>query len=61
MCELCQSTPCVTGCPNADELAFYCDVCGGEIYKGEDYYHINGEDWCEDCTESCGRVAGEDD
>ena len=26
-----------------------CDQCGGEIYCGEEYYRINGENVCEDC------------
>ena len=26
-----------------------CDQCGGEIYCGEGYYRINGENVCEDC------------
>ena len=26
-----------------------CGLCGGEIYTGEPYYHINGQAVCRDC------------
>ena len=26
-----------------------CAQCGGEIYTGESYYHINGQAVCTDC------------
>ena len=32
-----------------DGVCACCDQCGGEIYTGEEYYRINGENVCEDC------------
>lgn len=26
-----------------------CSLCGGEIYRGEDYYAVNGRAICRDC------------
>lgn len=26
-----------------------CSQCGGEIYTGEAYYHVNGQAVCRDC------------
>lgn len=33
-----------------------CDQCGGEIYMGEAYHRINGENVCEDCFEDYARL-----
>lgn len=33
-----------------------CDRCGGEIYRDEDYYCINGEIICEDCFPRFARI-----
>ena len=33
-----------------------CDQCGGEIYCGEEYYCINGENVCEDCFVDYARI-----
>ena len=38
----------------ASAVAFYqlgkkCALCDGEIYRGEKYYHINGQAVCRDC------------
>lgn len=35
--------------PPEDEVCGYCDHCGGEIYKGEIYYRIDGENIHKDC------------
>ena len=32
-----------------DVVARWCSLCGGEIYAGEAYYHINGSSVCQDC------------
>lgn len=32
-----------------DEIAAECDMCGFEIYRGEEFYRIDGEYICEDC------------
>ena len=46
----------------------YCTCCGGEIYEGEEYYHLETLNpsmrtlnICKDCMRSASRVAGEDD
>lgn len=39
-CDNCRQT---NGC----DIRIYCDYCSEEIY--ETYYHIDGEDICEDC------------
>lgn len=28
-----------------------CDLCGNEIYEGDEYWLINGECHCEDCKD----------
>ena len=54
MCQLCRSNPCDPRCPNSEpKVVHYCDVCGGEIYEGDDYYDIHEERWCSECVESC--------
>lgn len=35
--------------PPEDVIFAYCDYCGGEIYEGETYYAIDGENICTDC------------
>lgn len=45
-----------------------CRLCGGEIYRGEAYYQINGQVFCTGCLEEFARgyfapflcVGGED-
>ena len=32
-----------------DETAAYCTQCGGEIYRREDYFRIDGRAVCTDC------------
>ena len=34
-----------------DSVCACCDQCGGEIYLGETYHRINGENVCDDCFE----------
>lgn len=34
-----------------DEKYINCDVCGGEIYEGDEYWVINGECNCERCKD----------
>lgn len=54
--------------PKEPKVVHYCALCGGEIYEGEEYYHLRT--WnpsfrllciCKDCMRSACRVAGEDD
>ena len=28
-----------------------CGLCGGEIYRGEEYYQVNGQVFCTGCLE----------
>ena len=34
---------------DGDETAAYCTRCGGEIYRREEYYRIDGRAVCTDC------------
>lgn len=36
-------------------VAFCCDICGGEVYAGEQYYRVNkyGLRLCGDCVDKC--------
>lgn len=31
----------------------HCVMCGASLYDGDDYYLIDGDVWCEDCTDQC--------
>lgn len=50
------------------KVIFYCDNCQAEIYKGNEFYCIEGYNLCEDCydeiqrkeKEDCKCIAGED-
>ena len=59
MCELCRQHPCSSRCPNAPDppAVFICSGCGQEIYEGEDYWDIMGEQFCEDCIDEARRIA----
>jgi formylmethanofuran dehydrogenase subunit E len=35
--------------PEPRKVFEVCDICGNEIFEGDYYYHINGDDVCEDC------------
>lgn len=61
-------TPEPSLAPKEPKVMHYCTICGGEIYEGEEYYHLRT--WnpafrllciCKDCMRSASRVAGEDD
>lgn len=61
MCNECRQYPCSSRCPNAPEhIVCNCIHCDGEIYRGETYYDIDGEPWCEDCVKSARTCAEED-
>ena len=51
MCKECGSYPCVSGCPNAEEekALLECSKCGCDIREGDEYYHIDNLDMCEEC------------
>lgn len=36
-------------------IAALCHLCGGEIYRGEECWHINGETVCPACLEDYAR------
>lgn len=53
MCAICQHTPCLRRCPNADIPVFdICRRCGNDIERGDSYAEINGENICENCLNS---------
>lgn len=35
--------------------AMECELCGGDIGGGEDYYLVNGQVFCEDCLADYAR------
>lgn len=45
--------------PKEPRVLHYCTCCGGEIYEGEEYYHLETLklNICKDCV----RAAREDD
>ncbi len=55
--------------PQEAKTCFNCDVCGDEIYEGQEYYDCETGYLCESCfdkeqdtyKQSCERIAGEDD
>lgn len=59
MCNECHQIPCHPGCPNAPgpKLVFICSGCGDDIYEGDDYWDIMGEQFCEDCIDAAKGVA----
>lgn len=59
MCDICLSSPCLSGCPNAPEpqSVFICSGCGEKIYEGEDYWDIMGEQFCEGCVDQARKEA----
>ena len=59
MCMECRQTPCHPRCPNASEpkAIFVCSGCSRDIYEGDDYYEIMGEQFCENCIEEAKKVA----
>ena len=59
MCDVCRHSPCDPRCPNAPEeiAVFICSGCGLDIYEGEDYWDIMGEQFCEKCINDARRVA----
>lgn len=58
-CEYCRQFPHHPRCPMADEPPIFdhCHECGYEIYDGDEYYEIDGKNYCEACVGSCLRTA----
>jgi hypothetical protein len=59
MCDVCRSFPCDSRCPNAPEppSVFVCSGCGENIYDGDDYYEVMGEQFCQNCIDDARKVA----
>ena len=59
MCEICLHYPCHPQCPHAPEphSVYICSGCGNEIYEGDDYWDIMGEQFCEQCIDDAKREA----
>ena len=55
MCEICQSSPCLSRCPNASapKTVHVCDHCGEPIVVGETYYTVRDLHYHEDCFTDC--------
>ena len=53
MCKECLKTPCDVRCPNAEqeEPIMLCELCRGDIYRGDDFYIIDKTTICENCLE----------
>lgn len=63
MCELCLRSPCDSRCPNAPEPPIFalCRECGEPIYDGDEYYEIDGRNYCEACVLNGYRTAEVED
>ena len=59
MCNVCLKNPCDARCPHAPEpkSVFVCSGCGRNIYDGDDYYEIMGEQFCEKCISDAKKEA----
>ena len=59
MCDICLKWPCDSRCPNAPDppSVFICSGCGDNIYDGQAYWDIMGEQFCEHCIDESKRVA----
>lgn len=59
MCDICVSSPCIPGCPNAPDppQVYVCSGCGDPIYDGDDYWDLMGEQWCENCIDDARKEA----
>jgi hypothetical protein len=59
MCDICLKSPCDPRCPNAPDppAVFVCSGCGGDIYDGQAFWSIMGEQFCEGCIDDARGVA----
>lgn len=47
MCQICESSPCLMGCPNQeDKPVAKCDSCGEIIYEGDVLYKYGDKKYC---------------
>lgn len=51
MCDICLQSPCHDNCPHAEHPppVFVCSGCSHDIYEGDDYWDILGEQFCKEC------------
>lgn len=47
--------------PDEPRVVYECDMCGCEIYEGDDYYEIGDTKLCEDCMGDCKKTAERED
>lgn len=58
MCEECRRSPCHNRCPNAIHRAvFICSGSGSDIYEGEVYWDLLGEQFSEECIQEAKEEA----
>lgn len=59
MCDICLQYPCHPRCPNAPDppAVYVCSGCGHDIYDGDEYWDIFGEQFCEDCIDDMKGIA----
>lgn len=59
MCEHCHCIPHLQGCPMEPEppSVFICSGCGENIYDGDEYFDIMGEQFCESCMREARGIA----
>lgn len=54
MCYICNSYPCNSRCPNAQEPIGFgkCESCHEAIYAGDEYAEIMGKKYHKECLDS---------
>lgn len=59
MCDVCHQYPCHPRCPNAPDppSVFVCSGSGRDIYEGEDYWDLLGEQFSEGFIDSAWKEA----
>lgn len=62
MCNICHQSPCHPRCPNAPDplTVFECSDCSHEIYEGETYWELLGEQHCAYCIDEALTEVEED-
>ena len=63
MCEICLHSPCHSRCPNAPgpTPVFICSGCGREMFEGDAYWDVLGEQFCSECIDDARRIAEHED
>lgn len=47
----------LTDVPDEPRSMYECDLCGCEIFEGDEYYEIGDEILCEKCVDDCKKIA----